>query len=590
MLLPLTVAFLAGLLLGAFLPYVPLSILLILALAAVALTILEGKGRLTIRRGLTFYGGLIAGVLYWTLFIWMTSGAGLAELAGQGPVRVTGMVVEPVRVSPSHAVAVLAVSQVGEGPEARSIEGRLRLTWREADGDLKQGDRIAFVARLHPPTGTLNPGGFDYATYLRRQGIDAVASLSGPGQITILGSASGWSRWGLWRRVDEWRGQIRQAAEASLQGPARGLYLSLILGQPGDLAVEVRDAFMATGTVHILSISGSHLGLIAVLSFVVVQGACRHLPANWLQTLSRRVTPTRLSALVTTAPVMLYALLAGAEVATIRSLVMILLFLLAVWLGHEGQLLFALAGAALVILVHDPRALFDISFQLSYCSVLAIAVVLPRLTEDRELPDDRQGDRRSALARKARRWLRLYGGITVGVTLATVPLVAYHFNQIAWLGLAANMIVVPLAGLALVPIGLASAVWVLLAGAGALPMGPLNQGLLDLMLTVVSWLALTPGAVWHVASPTVFAALGFYAMLSGAIFFEAYPWFKRACILGVAALLCWWGWSPRVGGDGETVRVAFLDVGQGDASVAELPDGRTILIDGGAVYDTLDMG
>ncbi|MBI3603195.1 MAG: ComEC/Rec2 family competence protein, partial [Nitrospirae bacterium] len=590
MLLPITVAFLAGLVAGSFLPYVPLSILLILTVTAFAVTALEGRGQMTTHYGLALFCSLVAGILYWTAFIGMSVGSQLAELAGTDPGKVTGMVVEPVRAAPRRAVAVVAVSQIGEAAAAQPIEGRLRLTWRDPDASLKQGDLVTFTARLHPPSGTVNPGGFDYAAYLRRQGIDVVASLSGPGQMTVLGAAPGFSRWGFWRGIDEWREQIRRAAEASLHGPALGIYLSLIVGQPGDLAAEVRDAFMSTGTVHILSISGSHLGLIALLSFTFIRGLCRHLPSTWLQALSRRVTPTRVAALGTMVPVTWYALLAGGEVATIRSLVMILLFLLAVWLGREGQLLFTLAAAALLILVHDPRAWFDISFQLSYGSVLAIALVLRRLNQGDESPRDLPGDRPDVIVERIWVWLRLYGGMTGSVTLATVPLVAYHFNQIAWLGLVANLVVVPLAGLVLVPLGLGAAVWVLLTGVGTLPMGPVHQVLLDLLFTVVQQLAQLPGAAWHVASPSVFAMAGFYALLYGAFGFDGRPVFTWICVLGTVFFLCWWSWSPRVAADGDTLRVTFLDVGQGDASVIELPDGQTVLIDGGAVYETLDMG
>ena len=93
---------------------------------------------------------------------------------------------------------------------------------------------------------------------------------------------------------------------------------------------------------------------------------------------------------------------------------------------------------------------------------------------------------------KATRWLRDYALITGGVTLATIPLVAYHFNQIAWLGLFANLFVVPMAGFVLVPLGLLSAVLVLVTGSDTLPLGAVNQALLDLTAGIVDVLARAP--------------------------------------------------------------------------------------------------
>lgn len=614
MLLPVTVAFLAGLLLGSYLPFCPLSGFVLLLLAALAFSFLEHQRRLPRARSLVLYGSLLAGVLYWTLAAWMVTGRGLAAFAGEEPTRIIGTVVEPVRQTPGRVVIVLSGLQLGREGEAVPVVGRLRLTWREPDRVVGQGDRVVLTSRIRPVSGTVNPGGFDYAASLERKGIFAVASVSGPGQVVVLSAPGLWSWWTPWRVIDDWRARIRLAAERSLSGAALGIYLGIIIGEPGYLSPEQRDAFMATGTVHILSISGSHLGLIAFLSFFVIQGLCRRLPIRWLQTLSRRMTATRLAALVTVLPVTFYTLLAGAEVATVRSLVMILIFLLSVWLGREQHLLLALASAALLIVLHDPDALYDISFQLSYLSVLAIALVVtwrmsaPSPLSPREVkvevqvkgvppvqpgarpqPSYWRGEGEGVVSRSGE-WLRNYLWITVAVTLATVPLVAYHFNQIAWLGLLANLLVVPLAGLLLVPLGLGSAIWLLLVGSDVLPAGPLNQGLLDFLSATVGWLARVPGAEWHVASPAIPLIALYYVLLVAAARPGDGRLVRQGCVVSLMFVLAWWAWSPRWGQDGETVRVTFLDVGQGDACVIELPDGQTVLIDAGAAYDTLDMG
>jgi len=582
----LTACFIAGLALGSYLPYVPVTILLLLTLVGIVLTYLEWRQWFTTSRGMLLHGSLLAGLLYWTLFTWTSTDTHLLERAGHDPVRVVGTIVEPARHAPGRTALVVSVSRLGQGRDAQPVEGRLRVTWRGPDRTFGQGDHVQFTTRVRAPSGTVNPGGLDYAAYLERQGIDAVASMSGPGQVTLLSSGLTRLRWAPWHIIDEWRERIRQAAVATLERAALGLYLSMIIGERGYLSPEVRDTFMATGTVHILSISGSHLGLIAFLSFYLIRAMCRCLPMLWFEALSRRITPTRLAALVTIAPVTFYAVLAGAEVATVRSLVMILLFLLAVWLGRAKHLLPILAAAALLILIHDPRALFDISFQLSYVSVLAIALVVRWISHDDQngpsIPD--------SISWAAGRWLSRYIWITGGVTLVTIPLVAYYFNQVAWLGLATNLVVIPLAGFVLVPLGLGSAIWLLLFGGDSLPAGLLNQTMLDWLASSMGLLAHVPGAEWHIASPALPAIGIFYALLFAASRAGGNKTLRRGAALSAALLLGWWSWSPRNLSDGETLRVTFLDVGQGDASVIELPDGQTVLIDAGAAYDTLDMG
>jgi competence protein ComEC len=439
---------------------------------------------------------------------------------------------------------------------------------------------------LRRPSGSLNPGGFDSTAYLERQGIDAVATVTGSEAVKFLESGRAHAWWAIWNQFDRWRGSIRLAALQTLPQPALGLYLGIILGDRGYLDPELRDQFMVTGTVHLLSISGSHLGLVALLIFAVVRWMMLLLPSDWLLALSRRITPTRMAAVCTLLPVAGYACLAGAELATVRSLLMVAVGLSAIWLGQERRLFHALSAAAVGILLHDPQALFDISFQLSFLSVIAIAGWLswPAAAEAEELPNE------PSFLRTSVRWGRDSVVMSGVVTLVTVPLVAYYFNQLPWLGLFTNVVAVPAMGVLLVPIGLASGIWQILVGGTVLPLASLNQWLLDHFVAVVRLVSMLPGGEWHVAAPSAFTMVLFYGCLVLLWQRVGSTTFKLAVGAGVLVLLLWWAWSPRMFIDGDHFRVTFLDVGQGDSAVIELPDGQVVLIDGGATYERFDMG
>ncbi len=585
MLPSLTASFLLGLCAGSYLPFFPVSVSVLLAAAAMLLTLCERAAGIERRWAASVYGAMLAGVIYWS--------AATPPVASPHPLpprrdtvasEVTGRILTAVQHAPGRQTAVVEVEQADPAPAGIATLTRVRVVWREPDQILLQGDRVRFRAKVHPPTGTLNPGGFDYAGYLERQGIDAVATVTGPSGVqTIESGGRSWA-WAGWHKIDEWRSVIRQAASQTLSQPSLGIFLGMIIGERGSLHPDVQEWFMTTGTVHLLSISGSHLGLVAIVGVWVVRRAVLALPAAILLAVTRVLTPLRIAVLVTWPLVFLYALLAGAEVATVRALVMITLGFLTLWLGYERHARHALALAALLIVVHDPRALYDLSFQLSFLSVLAIIHALPS-------PADGEEERRGA--GRLGTWLVFVRDaclVSAAVTLATLPLVALYFNQIQWMGLLTNLLAVPVTGVILVPLGLLSALWTVAASSAQLPLASLQEALFGWFVAALRWCAQWPGSAWHVAAPALPAMVVFYLGLWLAIRKGISRRWSMAGAAVVLGLIGWWGWSPRSGLDGDHWRVTFLDVGQGDSALLELPDGTTVLVDGGARYERFDMG
>jgi len=587
--LPLIVAFLLGLLLGSYLLYLPLFTFSSLVALGLVLVWLERLGRMTIRKSGLVFACTITGIVWWVVMASAHGNADLLQWVDVGSLEIVGEVADPVRRTPDRLVMMIDVNQIGQGNDLRATTGLLRLTWREPDHSIHQGDHIEVVTRLRKPYGTRNPGGFHFGEYLQRKGVHAVATVSGSGHVRVRQVTDAGIFSLFWQRIDQWREEVHHAAVRTLHEPTLGLFLGMIIGEQSFITPEVRDVFMATGTVHIISISGSHLGLIAFLIFFFVKEAVLRLPMHWLEWLSLHLTATRLAVLMTIPVVSFYTLLAGAEIATVRSWVMILLFLLAVWTGREKHLLTALGIAAILALAANPEVIYDTSFQLSYSAVLAIALVIQMNRRQADI-DQEVGEQSSGLVERLWQRTKQAWWMTLAVSLATLPLVAYYFNQIAWLGLISNLVVVPFVGFLVIPLGLVSVVWVLMTGSKTLPLGFLHQAIADSLVKIVSVFAHIPGAEWHVASPSILMILLFYGLLISIVLSTHMTTLQVSCGVSVFAILCWWAWSPRVNIDLNTMRVTFLDVGQGDATVIELPDEITILIDGGPAYTRLNMG
>lgn len=581
MLPSLTAAFLLGLFCGSQIPFFPVVLCGLLASLAIGLTLLEQAGFIESRQALFLYGALLMGVLYWSAAAPLVHPDRVSLDHRDMPrIDVVGRIVAPVQHGPGRQTALVQYDETG-------VESRVvRLVWREPGDTLRYGDRISFRARLHPPAGSLNPGGFDYALYLERQGIDSTATVVGESAVRIVESGAESWRWFAGHRIDRWRAKIRTAAAAALTQPGLGIFLGIIIGERGYLQPELQEWFMATGTVHLLSISGSHLGLVALVVFWMVKRVVLTLPSRPLLEVSRFITPSRIATLVTWPVVALYAWLAGAELATIRSLVMITIALAALWLGHERRPYHAMAAAALMIVLHNPSALFDISFQLSFLSVCMIIQTVYWL----ESWSEDAAPAGQSMMQRVVRYGRDAFVMSGAVTAATLPVVALYFNQVPWMGIVTNLLAVPFTGGVLVPLGLLAAAWTVLTGADILVMGSIVDYLLAGLIQGLRWCAGIPGGEWHVAAPSIPAIILFYAALIAAS--TGLP-SRRLRIAGAGIVLLtigWWVVSPRLGLDGDRWRVTFLDVGQGDSAVVELPDGHTVLIDGGARYERFDMG
>jgi competence protein ComEC len=469
------------------------------------------------------------------------------------------------------------------------VTGKVRVSVREEIKSVGYGDGLRVSGRLRKPWGFQNPGGFDYAAYLAQRGIYYAMSAKSTDAIKVISRGTG-----AFRTIQDWRERIRQSFLSATTGDGSAILQAMVLGEEGGLTEEMRDRFMAAGVTHIISISGSHLGMVAVLCFGLIRGLLFLLPERLYHRLTLRADPKKIAAWLTLPLVIFYTLLAGGQMATVRSLLMITAGLMALILDREHALMRSLALAALVILCLSPQALFDISFQLSYLSVLVIGYVVSFWNEIGIKPPGR-------LLRFAQSAALLII-ISLAASLATGPLVAHYFNQFSLAGLVSNLIVVPFAGAVVVPLGLFSGILSLFTD--HLPLAGLNQLAADVFIDVVSFFSRLPFAEFHPQAPGVLwlfcYAVFFFSLLhmlrirllsrfkpfEGSARISLLP--KITLVLAGSFLLL--GFTLTLL-PGKQSMISFPDVGQGDCALLELSSGQTVLIDGGGAADNrFDLG
>ncbi|MGZ3405420.1 MAG: DNA internalization-related competence protein ComEC/Rec2 [Polyangia bacterium] len=429
---------------------------------------------------------------------------------------------------------------------------------------LLPGDRVRVPVELHRPRGFVNPGAPDAARRAAADGIAVIASA----HTAALSRLDLPPRRGVARAIAAQRARMLAEVRARLDGDARALVESLVLGDRGDVPRALDDAFRAAGVSHVLSVSGLHLAIAAFLFYVGLRRALACVPA-----LAETQPVQRWAATAALPAVWAYTLLTGAEVATVRSCIVAFVWLGAVAARRRATAAQALALAALMILCSSPLELFDPSFQLSFAAAAGTSFLAPRWS-----PRGAGGP----VALRLWRWTLRLCAASAAAILATAPIGAWHFAQLAPAGIVSNLVVVPLAELGVVPVGLAGCVAAVLhlPGGGAL-------------IHVAGWLAQTMGAftvwfarvapAWRVPAPGLVEILTWYvALVAIAARGRRALRVVAVCAIVLGASVAWRVWSRA---HSETLTATFLDVGQGDACVVELPHGRVLIVDGGGSFD-----
>jgi competence protein ComEC len=469
--------------------------------------------------------------------------------------------------------------------------GLVRVSVSAACADLNAGDHVVATGTFYRPSGPRNPGEFDWSRWNRLQGVHAAMFIEAADLIVVEQEP------GLAQRLSS---GVRVFAQSMLFEPFSGaagdeaarLLDTMILGHRSAASAAMNEAFLRTGSMHLLAVSGFHAGLLAIMIWFFVGRVLRR--------------GERTTAAVTGAVLVLYAFIAEPNAPILRATIMGVLYCAARIAGRPACRINWLASSALLILVLNPLDLFRAGFSLSFLLVLALITIVPAVYRalfaegriDEPIPDAR-----SAL-QLGGRWLA--GGVVVtGVAwVVSLPLALYHFERFApWAPLQA-LAVTPLATLTIV-LGFATMLVGALPDPFTWPLAAALRGMTTLLLWVVDWLAGLPGTLIEVSPPPVWLMVATYGLAKGACwnYWRVAMQPRRApvarrilvrppfAILGTIAML--WAtvyiarsWSQRERRD---VEIHVLAVGDGSAALARLADGHGFLVDAGTLRNT-DVG
>ena len=463
--------------------------------------------------------------------------------------------------------------------------GRIQLAMKGSPpGYLTPGDQLLIRATASLPTRYGTPGTFDYPAFLEKKSISATGWIRSPTHIAKVAPDGPLP---LFHRLrygpEKIRYGINQFLKEKFPNKTGGMYSAILTGDRSSVPIDLLENFKSTGTMHLLAISGLHMGLLAI---------CITFCCNWCirrsQWLLLNTQAWKLAVLFTLPVLIFYAFIAGFQVPVVRSLIMTSVFLFSVLFDRQWHIPTNIAIAVFIILLMYPLSLFTASFQLSFAAVAGLAAFMPQIKSlllfQRKQPAEH-------IRSRVWRWIAACLLVSCVATIATFPLTIFYFHRFSPLSPISTLLVEPLLCIWSLLIGLISCPFIFFSPETAeflLHIGSVGIYGAD---SVTSALAQLPFSTIWLSTPTLFEIVLYYVLLASLLYLTRSTFAKTTALFCIIGLIAVPAYAKTAFSRREFDTVNFLDVGQGNCTVVELANGEITIIDGGGTKsDKFNVG
>jgi competence protein ComEC len=433
----------------------------------------------------------------------------------------------------------------------------------ELYNSIQPGNKVSVKGYFSKGRERRNPGEFDYNKYLESQNITGLLSLSSSSDLKIISDDTNIISTLLFNTRKEINKRIYDLHNVQSASLLRGL----LLADRYEINYDLNTQFINAGVVHVLSVSGLHVGFI-VLIFIIIFGRFNIILRSGL----------------TITGLFFFMVLTGASAPVFRATVMVLVFILAYISNRNTNVFNSIAISALIILLIDPYEIYSAGFQLSYSAVIAMAIIYPILNEWIEQYD---------LKRKFLKQFLLFIAISLSAQIGTIPLTLIYFGKISLIAIIANIVVIPITGVN-IALGFATIIISYLSSTVASLFAATNDLLIDWLYKLIWFGGKFQYSHLLVSQYTIYDAIVFTIFLIGCIYFISR--FKSSVSKLVLIILITLNIFLYSSLNNEELlpenkfSIVMIDIGQGDSFLLKFPNGETALIDAGNVTPNFDNG
>jgi competence protein ComEC len=429
--------------------------------------------------------------------------------------------------------------------------------------NLEYGTKVLISGQPVQPGTARNPGEFDLRRYLHINGIYARIFLENTTEISIEGEKGSWF---LASVVYPLRKSISIRLDQFIGGEESKFLKGILIGDRSEIPYEVKDAFVNSGVMHILAVSGLHVGMIILIVFAL---------------LTTFRLPEQVRIIVTCSILIFYVFLTGQSPSVVRATVMGIIVLCSMLVERKIDVYNSLALAAIVLLFFDAKQLFQPGFQLSFTAVISIVSLYPKIFSIQNiLPEKTRGN-------NAVKFVIGLVAVSISAAIGTLPFTSYYFGKISIIGLVANLLIVPLTGIVLF-LGITTTGFSFISEWFASMYAETTKLTAGILLQSVSIFGNWKYSFIY-SNFTLWSGFLFYFIVAFVFTLQRTTIRKRIIIfvlIGANIFL----FNSIFLKDAPKLKVTFLDVGQGDAIFLEFPDGKNMLVDSGPKTFFRDAG